>query len=184
MTGYLTQDKQMPIKNNVASLRIPNEEVKCVFKDAIIDWFEKTVSKIDRTKMFDALWKQDADTAQEEITKLLTKSISYHDFKESFYHAFVAGMFAGAGYPVESNYEYGRPDVVINDGDNDRVMLFEVKHADKNKNETLEHALQEAIDQISKKRYLEGIDEFETVVSYGIAFLGKKCMIRVYPAKK
>ena len=180
MTGYLTQDRQMPIKNNVATLRIPNEEVKYVFQNAIIDWFEKTVSKIDRSNMFKALWDKDAAAAQKEISKLLLKSISYHDFKESFYHAFVAGMFAGAGYPVESNYEYGdgRPDVVVNDGDNDRVMLFEVKHADKN--ETLEHALQKAIDQITEKRYLEGIDEFETVVSYGIAFKGKKCMMQLY----
>ncbi|MDD2959910.1 MAG: AAA family ATPase [Lachnospiraceae bacterium] len=184
MTGYLTQDKQMPIKNNVAALRIPNEEVKYVFQNAIIDWFEKTVSKIDRSKMFKALWDKDAVTAQKEISKLLLKSISYHDFKESFYHAFVAGMFAGADYPVQSNYEYGdgRPDIVVNDGDNDRVMLFEVKHADKN--ETIEYALQEAIDQITKKRYLEGIDEFETVVSYGIAFKGKKCIMQLYPTDK
>ena len=181
MTGYLTQEKGTLVTDHIASLRIPNEEVKYVFKHAIVDWFEKTVSKIDRSKMFDALWKQDADTAQAEISKLLLKSISYHDFKESFYHAFVAGMFAGADYPVESNYEYGdgRPDIVVNDGDNDRVMLFEVKHA--GKDETIEHALKAAITQIEEKRYLEGIDEFETVVCYGIAFKGKKCMIQVYP---
>ena len=180
MTGYLTQEKGTLVTDHIASLRIPNEEVKYVFKHAIVDWFEKTVSKIDRSKMFDALWKQDADTAQAEISKLLLKSISYHDFKESFYHAFVAGMFAGADYPVESNYEYGdgRPDIVVNDGDNDRVMLFEVKHA--GKDETIEHALKAAITQIEEKRYLEGIDEFETVVCYGIAFKGKKCMMQAY----
>ena len=181
MTGYLTQDRHMPAKDNVAALRIPNEEVKYVFKAAIVDWFERTVSRIDRSKMFKALWDKDAVTAQKEITKLLTKSISYHDFKESFYHAFVAGIFAGADYPVQSNYEYGdgRPDIVVNDGDNDRVMLFEVKHA--GKTETIEHALQEAIDQIEEKRYLEGIDEFGTVLSYGIAFKGKRCLLQPYP---
>ncbi|MDD2958217.1 MAG: AAA family ATPase [Lachnospiraceae bacterium] len=184
MTGYLTQGKDMPVTDNIASLRIPNEEVKYVFKNAIIDWFEKTVSKIDRSRMFDALWKKDAETAQKEISKLLLKSISYHDFKESFYHAFVAGMFAGADYPVQSNYEYGdgRPDIVVNDGDNDRVMLFEVKHAKEEKK--LDDALREAIDQIERKRYLEGIDEFETVVSYGIAFYGKKCVLQPYPTDK
>ena len=181
MTGYLTQEKDTPIMDNVASLRIPNEEVRYVFKNAIIDWFERTVSKIDRSKMFEALWDKDAVTAQKEISKLLLKSISYHDFQESFYHAFVAGMFAGADYPVESNYEYGdgRPDIVVNDGDHDRVMLFEVKHA--GKDETIEHALRAAINQIEEKRYLEGIDEFETVVCYGIAFKGKKCVMQVYP---
>lgn len=181
MTGYLTLDKKEPLEEGFVTLRIPNEEVKYVFKDAIVDWFEKTVSKIDRSKMFHALWNQDIETAQTEITKLLTKSISYHDFKESFYHAFVAGMFAGANYAVESNYEYGdgRPDIVIHDEDNERVMLFEVKHA--KKKEELACALQEALKQIEEKRYLDGIDEFETVVCYGIAFQGKKCVIQTYP---
>lgn len=54
MTGYPTQEKDTPITDSIASLRIPNEAVKYVFKNAIIDWFEKTVSKIDRSKMFDA----------------------------------------------------------------------------------------------------------------------------------
>mgnify|MGYP002662575121 CR=1 FL=1 len=30
--------------------------------------------------------------------KLLYKTISYHDYKEDFYHAFLAGIFAGAGF--------------------------------------------------------------------------------------
>ena len=34
-------------------------------------------------------------------------TISYHDYKEDFYHAFLAGIFAGAGYVVQSNKEHG-----------------------------------------------------------------------------
>ncbi len=51
------------------------------------------------------------------MTKLLRRSISYHDYKEDFYHTFLAGIFAGAGYAVESNKEHGegRSDIVISD---------------------------------------------------------------------
>ena len=41
------------------------------------------------------------------MSKLLRKTISYHDYREDFYHAFLAGIFAGAGYMVESNKEHG-----------------------------------------------------------------------------
>ena len=30
------------------------------------------------------------------MTKLLRRSISYHDYKEDFYHTFLAGIFAGS----------------------------------------------------------------------------------------
>ena len=38
-----------------------------------------------------------------------------HDYREDFYHAFLAGIFTGAGYVVESNKEHGegRSDIVI-----------------------------------------------------------------------
>lgn len=51
------------------------------------------------------------------MTKLLRKTISYNDYKEDFYPAFLAGIFAGAGYTVDSNKEHGegRSDVVVYD---------------------------------------------------------------------
>ena len=35
-----------------------------------------------------------------------SKFISYHDYREDFYHAFLAGIFTGAGYMVDSNKEH------------------------------------------------------------------------------
>lgn len=46
------------------------------------------------------------------MNRLLRKTISYHDYKEDFYHAFLAGIFAGAGYTVESNREHGKAAVM------------------------------------------------------------------------
>ncbi len=176
MTGYLTRAGDA--RNAAVALRIPNEEVKSIFKTAVIDWFKRDVQTIDRTAIFTALWEGDTQTAEDGISDLLFNAISYHDYQESYYHAFVAGLFAGAGYIVESNYEYGngRPDVVIREKRKRRVMLFEAKHA--RKDETLEHACREALKQIRDKRYREAFDGYRTVVSYGISFKGKDCMVR------
>ena len=197
MTGYLTQAKEDKIKDlpkraismgggqyeiheKIVDLRIPNEEVKSIFKTAIIDWFKKTVQTVDRTEIFHALWDRNVQKAAADISNLLFSSISYHDYQESYYHAFVAGLFAGAGYIVQSNYEYGdgRPDVVIKEKRKRRVMLFEVKHA--GKEQTLEQACDNAVEQIEKKRYAEVFDGYQTIISYGIAFKGKNCMIKRY----
>lgn len=65
------------------------------------------------------------------MTKLLRKTISYHDYLEDYYHAFLAGIFAGSGYIVESNKEHGegRSDVVVYDTENSRVAVFEAKYS-------------------------------------------------------
>mgnify|MGYP002544061783 CR=1 FL=1 len=65
-----------------------------------------------------------------EKNKLLRKTISYHDYKEDFY-PFLAGIFAGAGYMVESNKEHGegRSDVVVYDSIDGRVVIFEAKYS-------------------------------------------------------
>ena len=40
------------------------------------------------------------------MNALLRRTISYHDYREDFYHAFLAGIFTGAGYMVDSNKEH------------------------------------------------------------------------------
>ena len=66
------------------------------------------------------------------MNALLQCTIRYHDYREDFYHAFLAGIFASAGYMVDSNKEHGegRSDVVIGDPINARVAIFEVKYAE------------------------------------------------------
>ena len=63
---------------------------------------------------------------------MLFETISYHDYAESFYHAFLVGLFANAGYIVESNYEsgLGRPDLVIKDKKKRQAVIMEMKIAD------------------------------------------------------
>lgn len=56
--------------------------------------------------------------------------ISYHDYREDFYHAFFAGIFAGAGYVVEFNKKHGEggSNIVVKDYSGDCVAVFDVKY--------------------------------------------------------
>ena len=72
--------------------------------------------------------------------------------------AFLAGIFAGAGYSVESNREHGegRSDIVIYNDVTGQVAVFEAKYS--RKLEDLEKDCQKALDQINTKMYAK---EFE-----------------------
>lgn len=182
LTGYLTSEDPAvldePIPKGSAALRIPNEEVKTIFKDSIIDWFNDYVENVDRRDMCDALWNGDTEKAQTLISKLLFQTISFYDYEERYYHAFLAGLFAGDEYAVDSNMEYGtgRPDVVIRDDENQRAIVIEIKYA-KIKSE-IPAKRKEALKQFNDRNYLKGIsDGYITKIGYGITFHEKSCLI-------
>ena len=133
MTGYLTQARLPGISDsldgNEMALIIPNAEIKEIFETTVIRWFADTVKTWNRDAIFQAIWGNDTVTLTKEMRILLWNTISYHDYKEDFYHAFLAGILMGAGNKLESNKEYGlgRPDIVILDRIHNRAAIFEVK---------------------------------------------------------
>lgn len=128
LTGYLTNASEQDTDGTI-ELKIPNKEIKEIFETTVKKWFEDNAKTIDRKELFDAVWTGNADILTKEIGTLLRMTISYHDYKEDFYHAFLAGIFAGAGYVVESNKEHGegRSDIVIYDDYEGKVAIFEAK---------------------------------------------------------
>lgn len=91
---------------------------------------------------------------------------------EDFYHAFLAGIFAGAGYNVESNKEHGegRSDIVIFNENEGKVAIFEAKYSKQAKD--LEKDCEKAIKQVHEKMYAKEFeDEYENVYCYGISFI-------------
>ena len=93
--------------------------------------------------------------------------------------AFLAGIFAGAGYSVESNREHGegRSDIVIYNDVTGQVAVFEAKYS--RKLEDLEKDCQKALDQINTKMYAKEFeDAYEEVLCYGIAFYKKRCLVK------
>ena len=183
LTGYLTRvrenelDCQLP--EGTAALMIPNAEIKGIFETTVSHWFGDNARTWNRKALFDAVWNGDSETVTKEMNALLRRTISYHDYKEDFYHAFLAGIFAGAGYMVDSNKEHGegRSDVVVYDPVEARVAVFEAKYT---KNlEKLESACADALDQIDERMYAkEYEDDYDQVLCYGISFFKKRCMVK------
>ena len=189
LTGYLTQvppeklPEGMQPEDGKVALRIPNEEVKSVFSSTVKKWFEEKIAAQDRTDLFNAWWDGDAETLTREITDILFDTISYFDYKEDYYHAFVTGMFIGAGYAVKSNSEAGtgRADVIIKEQRRRRALVIEVKWPGKKEKEnSLEKECAEALRQIEKKQYKKNLEleGYKTVLCYGAAFRGKTCLIK------
>ena len=113
------------------------------------------------------------------MNELLRKTISYHDYKEDFYHAFLAGIFAGAGYSVDSNRERGegRSDVVVRNSSKGRVALFEAKYA--KTLDGLEASCEAALQQIEDRQYAKDFaDDYDDILCYGIAFYKKRCLVQ------
>ena len=126
---YLTIDKDSNIREQISdrksALIIPNFEIKESFEQTILKWFNDRAKSIDRSRLFNVVWSGDSETLAKEMNVLLRQS--YHDYREVFYHAFLAGIFAGAGYMVESNKEHGegRSDVIVYDMVGGKVAIFE-----------------------------------------------------------
>ena len=178
LTGYLTKVGERD-KDGQIELRIPNKEVKEIFESTVRKWFEDSARVTNRKDLFDAVWNKDADKVTKEISTLLRMTISYYDYREDFYHAFLAGIFAGAGYSVESNREHGegRSDIVIYNDVTGQVAVFEAKYS--RKLEDLEKDCQKVLDQINTKMYAKEFeDAYEEVLCYGIAFYKKRCLVK------
>ena len=178
-TGYLTQVRGEELPPDTAALMIPNAEIRQIFETTVQEWFDDSARKENRTALFDAVWSGDIETLTEEMNELLRKTISYHDYKEDFYHAFLAGIFTGAGYSVDSNRERGegRSDVVVRNSSKGRVALFEAKYA--KTLDGLEASCEAALRQIEDRQYAKDFaDDYDDILCYGIAFYKKRCLVQ------
>lgn len=183
LTGYLTQVREVDLPENLpddcCALVIPNAEIREIFESTVVKWFGDSAKTWNRAPLFDAVWSGDEEALTKEMIKLLRMTISYHDYREDFYHAFLAGIFAGAGYVVESNKEHGegRSDVIVKDIRNGRIAIFEAKYA--GKLDGLSDACDAALQQINDRLYAEDFrDDYDDILCYGIAFFKKRCMVR------
>lgn len=183
LTGYLTkireQDLAETLPDGYIALMIPNAEIHEIFETTVMKWFDDSARTWNRKRLFDAVWHGNSEVITQEMTKLLRKTISYHDYREDFYHAFLAGIFAGAGYMVESNKEHGegRSDVIVYDSLEGRVAIFEAKYS-----KTLDGMQKEcdkALQQIDSRMYVaEYEDDYDEILCFGIAFFKKRCLVK------
>ena len=185
LTGYLTHLRDGEIAEalpeDTVALKIPNLEIQELFVTEVSKWFKENASQWNKNALFEAVWRGDCERITGEVSTLLRRTISYHDYGEDFYHAFLSGIFAGAGYQVDSNKEHGegRSDVVVCDTINGRVAIFEAKRA--MTLDDLESACDKALRQIDQRMYAKDFeDEYDSdhIHCYGIAFYKKRCFVK------
>ena len=176
MTGYLTK-ANADEEGDTVSLKIPNAEIASIFQDTVVKYFSDHVNGNEQRKLMSALWAGDEAAASEGISKLLWQTISYMDYHEDYYHAFLTGVFVGRGYEVESNKEsgLGRPDIRLKDDDNRRALIIEAKKS-VSKGQ-MEHDCETALKQIMDNQYASGLEDYD-VSCYGIAFYQKSALVK------
>lgn len=183
MTGYIT--KASPDEEGAAaSLKIPNREIASIFEDTVAVYFKDTADTSVLGNLINALWESDEAEATRLISDLLWNTISYNDYHEDYYHAFLAGIFVGRGYHVESNKEkgLGRPDLLLKDKRNRRAIIIEAKKSKKESD--MAQDCDQAIDQIMKEKYAEGLYGYTQILCYGISFFQKQARVKKLYDKK
>jgi len=186
LTGYLTKASEAQLEDcgrladeDKTFLVIPNKEVRKIFIESIASWFTDSMLEMNRRPLFDAFWNGDADKLSRLVSRILLNTISYHDYKEDFYHAVLTGIFVGSGYAVTSNRESGRgrADIIVKDQRNSRSAVIEVKHA--SASAELSPLAEAALQQIEEKEYDAPLrDNYETVIHWGMAFFEKRCIAK------
>ena len=186
-TGYLTMvDYPNPSEgDSFCTMRIPNKEIRTLFKREIISHLEDMGSSIELLTGFanHLLSGQTADFA-EDLENFMQLMASYYDTanRESFYHGLMLGLLTILipRYEIISNREsgYGRFDVALLPKNDNKVgVIMEFKVAEKE--DDLPQMAEIALHQIETRDYLAEFRKrnISKVWQYGIAFCGKKCQI-------
>ncbi|MBQ1311095.1 MAG: AAA family ATPase [Blautia sp.] len=179
MTGYVSKADKSSDTGNI-KLRIPNAEVAGIFKDAVVQRFERTLNTDTVDAFITAMWNRDEKTASEMLTRILWNSISYFDYGEEYYHGMLNGIFTSRGFSPDSNDEagLGRLDLRVKDRGKRRILLMEFKRSAKDTD--LEADCDEAIAQIFRNGYHKTMPEgYEQQLIYGIAFYAKIARVKL-----
>ena len=180
-SGYLTIEEKIDQKNYI--LRLPNKEVKELFKDSFLERYFGRGNKL--SDLMEALTENRIDEYEENLQEILLTSVSYNDTKkgnEAFYHGLIMGMglYLEGEYITKSNIEsgLGRYDFSVEPKNkNKRAFIMEFKSTDSV--EKLEGVSKEALEQIEAKKYDISLKQngIKEITYLGIAFCGKKIKI-------
>ena len=186
-TGYLTIESASPTTYNRYSLRIPNEEIKQVYSQEILNTIAVGADRNTFDTLFDALFSGQEKDFEGRLQQILLRFASTYDTanKESFYHGFMLGisaLFLDKQYIVESNREsgYGRFDIAIFPKDTQKAgVILGFKAADRT--ESLEEKAGEALRQIQDKQYEAEFAkrDIASLWKYGVAFCGKQVYVKM-----
>ena len=176
LTGYLKITRK--VEEHIYELVIPNREVREIYQRSFMKYFRSYVDN-KKSDFVSALVKKDISKAQDILSEILFKHISYFDNHENFYHGLLTGLLAN--YRIQSNKEIGegRPDIVVlPQRPSETAIVIECKQS-KDYLE-IERDSELGAEQIKDNKYMEGINAYygyKEVVGYGISFYKKRCHI-------
>nr|WP_314656575.1 AAA family ATPase [uncultured Fusobacterium sp.] len=180
-SGYLTIEEKIDQDNYI--LRLPNKEVKSLFRKTFIETYIARGSKL--SFLMESLIENKIEDYEENLQEVLLASVSYNDTKkgnEAFYHGLIMGMglYLEGEYITKSNIEsgLGRYDFLIEPKNKSkRAFIMEFKSTDSV--EKLEEVSKEALKQIEDKKYDISLkqNEIKEITYIGIAFCGKQIKI-------
>jgi len=190
VAGYLkTTKKELQADGGyLCEISIPNREIAAVYKSEILSRLIRigAMTRTTANMVAESLYANDIRRLQKAISEYMDKSISFYDAgAEGFYHGLMLGLITlmDNHYKIKSNREFG-------DGRYDISLLprkkkypgiiMELKWKSGLEKEALEALSQEALSQIDEKRYDLELKEdgIENVIKFGIAFSGKKVIIK------
>ena len=180
-SGYLTVEEKINQDNYI--LRLPNKEVKSLFRKTFIETYIARGSKL--SFLMESLIENKIEDYEENLQEILLTSVSYNDTKkgnEAFYHGLIMGMglYLEGEYITKSNIEsgLGRYDFLIEPKNKSkRAFIMEFKSTDSV--EKLEEVSKEALEQIEDKKYDVSLKQngIKEITLIGIAFCGKQIKI-------
>lgn len=183
-TGYLKKTgERMEDNMRYISMSIPNEEVRYIYKNTVLSWFEQKVRKKDFSQFYKNIIQGNVSEFENTTAQMLREGISFYDTKESFYHGFMMGLLNGMeDYYAYSNREAGdgRYDICLKSMDVKKpVVILELKVAASYAD--MDSKSHQAARQVEMKHYEEELvrDGYVNVLCYGIAFYKKNCKIEL-----
>ena len=193
-SGYLTTVKEIQLGSY--ELKIPNYELKFVFKRTVLDWFTTEV-KVRKTLLEETtnhLINNELQEFEEGFKQIIGDTFSYYDTvkkNEYIFQAYILGLLAiiGDDYVIKSNKESGegRYDIMLIPHDKSKNgVVMEIKRAKKQQpNESdedfvnrINKHLEQARQQIDKNRYYKELVDYgipqKNIVKVPVVFVGKE----------
>ena len=190
-TGYLKVEEIVSQEERRYKVKLPNNEIKDLFKGIIREWFNNKVIGNDLRSILKDLTTLNLEEFEKKFRILVKEMFSYFDVgenaAENFYHAFVLGMLVGLKdtYFVKSNREsgFGRYDIMLEPKDKTgNSFIMEFKVMDDFDEKTIEETIENAKKQIEEKEYEQDLKErgYKNITKMVYAFKGKEVKMEVF----
>jgi len=198
-SGYLTIVNKRDVNNY--TLKIPNYEIKFVFKNIILKWLSIDIkihkSFLEETTKY--LINNQIEKFEKGFKQIIGDTFSYFDIDgepENVYQSYVLGLLAiiGDDYIIKSNRESGegRYDIMLIPHDKTKHgIVIEIKQLKKSSRETkkslilkINNKIKEALEQIEENEYYKELidNKISNIIKLPIVFVGKEPFI--FPIKQ